>query len=413
MTQPAMLKEHPVIVLPSDQESSGRSFGREEVAEVIKVLESGTLTCTKGAACATLEKHFAELLGAKYVIACASGSAAVHCAVAAIDPEPGDEIITTPITDMGALAPILYQGAIPVFADVDPLTGNVTADTIAARLSDRTKAIIVTHLFGNPCEMSPIVELARKHGLQVLEDCAQAYLARDGGKLVGTHGAVGCFSLQQGKHITTGEGGLCVTNDANLARRIRLFVNKAWGYGDANPDHYFLALNYRLTELQGAVGLAQLNKLASGVEQRRKMAARLSRQVAGLAGITTPANAPDAVHVFWRYCLWVDENEVPGGSPALGAGLKRQGIAAAPRYIQKPAFQCEIFRDQRTFGSSRFPFTLASPEAVDYAPDRFPGVFECLRDVLVLPWNERFTEQHVDFIAAAMVSQHARLRAGR
>ena len=345
MTQPAMLKEHPVIVLPSDQESSGRSFGREEVAEVIKVLESGTLTCTKGAACATLEKRFAELLGAKYVIACASGSAAVHCAVAAIDPEPGDEIVTTPITDMGALAPILYQGAIPVFADVDPLTG--------------------------------------------------------------------CFSLQQGKHITTGEGGLCVTNDANLARRIRLFVNKAWGYGDANPDHYFLALNYRLTELQGAVGLAQLNKLASGVEQRRKMAARLSRQLAGLAGITTPASAPEAVHVFWRYCLWVDENEVPGGSPALGAGLKRQGIAAAPRYIQKPAFQCEIFRDQRTFGSSRFPFTLASPEAVDYAPDRFPGVFECLRDVLVLPWNERFTEQHVDFIAAAVVSQHARLRAGR
>ena len=111
--------------------------------------------------------------------------------------------------------------------------------------------------------------------------------------------------------------------------------------------------------------------------------------------------------------MWVDENEVPGGSPALGAGLKRQGIAAAPRYIQKPAFQCEIFRDQRTFGSSRFPFTLASPEAVNYAPDRFPGVFECLRDVLVLPWNERFTEQHVDFIAAALVSQHARLRAGR
>ena len=108
----------------------------------------------------------------------------------------------------------------------------------------------------------------------------------------------------------------------------------------------------------------------------------------------------------------VDENQVPGGSPALGAGLKRQRIAAAPRYIQKPAFQCEIFRDQRTFGSSRYPFTLARPEAVDYAPDRFPGVFEYLRDVLVLPWNERFTEAHVDFIAAAVKTQHARLRAG-
>lgn len=144
MIQPATLEDDPVITLPSDQEASGRSFGREELAEVVKVLESGTLTCTKGTACATVEKRFADLIGAKYVIACASGSAAVHCAVAAIDPEPGDEIITTPITDMGALTPILYQSAIPVFADVDPLTGNVTADTIAARLSEKTKAIIVT-----------------------------------------------------------------------------------------------------------------------------------------------------------------------------------------------------------------------------------------------------------------------------
>ena len=109
MTQPAMLEE-PVITLPSDQEASGRSLGPEEVAQLVKAAESGTLTCTKGTACATLEKRFAELLGAKYAIACASGSAAVHCAIAAIDPEPGDEIITTPITDMGALAPILYQG---------------------------------------------------------------------------------------------------------------------------------------------------------------------------------------------------------------------------------------------------------------------------------------------------------------
>ena len=217
-----------------------------------------------------------------------------------------------------------------MFADVDPLTGNVTADTIASRLSGKTKAIIVTHLFGNPCEMGPIVHLARAHGIPLLEDCAQAYLARDGGKLVGTHGAIGCFSLQQGKHITTGEGGLCVTNDADLARRLRLFVNKAWGYGDPHPDHYFLALNYRLTELQAAVALAQLDKLVPGVEQRRTMAARLSEQIEGLAGITTSRSALDAVHVFWRYCLWVNEKEVPGGSPALGAGLKRQGM---PRHL--------------------------------------------------------------------------------
>ena len=411
MTQPARQIE-PAIVLPSDQESSGRTLGQEELAELAKVIETGTLTCTKGTACATLEKRFAAMVGAEFAIALASGSAAVHVAVAAIDPEPGDEIITTSITDMGALTPILYQGAIPVFADVNPLTCNVTAETIAARLSDRTKAIIVTHLFGNPCEMTPILELARSRGLPVIEDCAQAYLASENGRMVGTFGAIGCFSLQQGKHITTGEGGLVVTDDPRLARRMRLFVNKAWGYGDANPDHYFLALNYRLTELQGAVALAQLDKLPWSVQQRRKMAERLTGAIAGLPGLTPPHHAAGAEHSYWRYCVWVDGSVVKGGSPALGAGLKGYGIAAAPRYIQKPAFRCEVLRDQRTFGNSRFPFTLARPEAVDYREENFPGTFRGLEEILVLPWNERFTEEHVDFIADSIRREHARLIRG-
>ena len=411
MTQPARQID-PVIVLPSDQEASGRTLGKEELAELAKVIESGTLTCTKGTACATFEKQFADMLGAKFAVALASGSAAVHVAVAAIDPEPGDEIITTSITDMGALTPILYQGAIPVFADVDPLTCNVTAETIKARLSDRTKAIIVTHLFGNPCEMGPIMELARSRNLPVIEDCAQAFLASENGKMVGTFGAVGCFSLQQGKHITTGEGGIVVTDDPALARRMRLFVNKAWGYGDTNPDHYFLALNYRLTELQGAVALAQLGKLEWSVRQRRAMAKRLTDAIADLSGITPPHHAAGAEHSFWRYSVWVDGTVVKGGSPALGAGLKGYGIATAPRYIQKPAFRCEVLRDQRTFGNSRFPFTLARPEAVDYREENFPGTFSGLEQILVLPWNERFTEEHVDFIADSIRREHARLTRG-
>ncbi|WP_223291875.1 DegT/DnrJ/EryC1/StrS family aminotransferase [Defluviicoccus vanus] len=397
------------ISLPSDQDSSGRTLGQEELEQLRHVIESGTLTCTKGTACATLEKRFADMLGAKFAIACASGSAAIHTAIAAIDPEPGDEIITTSITDMGALTPILYQGAIPVFADVDPYTCNVTAETIAARISERTRAIIVTHLFGNPCEMKDIVALAAQHNLPIIEDCAQAYLARYDDQYVGTIGAIGCFSLQQGKHITTGEGGLVVSNDPDYARRVRLYVNKAWGYGDANPDHYFLALNYRLTELQGAVAVAQLAKLQDGVDQRRAMAARLTKAISGLDGVSPPAHAEGSVHTYWRYCVWVDGSKLPGGSPALGAGLKQYGIAAAPRYIQKPAFRCQVLRDQCTFGKSRFPFTLARPEAVDYDAALFPGTFQGLDEILVLPWNERFTEAHVDFIADAIRAEHARL----
>ena len=400
------------IALPSDQDSTGRMFDSHEVSLVGECIATGTLTSTKGCYVRRLEEQFAEAIGVKYAYACASGSAAVHIAVAAIDPEPGDEIITTSITDMGALTPILYQGAIPVFADVDPHTLNVTADTIAPRITERTKAIIVTHLFGNPCEMAPIMELASRHGIPVIEDSAQAFLAMDGGKYSGAIGSIGCFSLQQGKHMTTGEGGLVTTNDPALARRMFLFINKAWGYGDAQPDHYFLALNYRMSELQGAFAVAQLQKLQTVVDRRISTAEDLSKLIAGIPGLHLPRVSDAAVHVYWKYCLNVDGDLIPGGAVGLAAELKKRGISSAPRYIQKPAFRCEVFAKQRTFGNSRFPFTLASPEAVDYSADKFPGTFRGLEQVLVLPWNERYTEHHVQFIADAINEAVERLCRG-
>ncbi|MBV8172581.1 MAG: DegT/DnrJ/EryC1/StrS family aminotransferase, partial [Candidatus Eremiobacteraeota bacterium] len=247
--------------LPSDQDATGRDLGDEELALLERAVRSGTLTSTKGSFVPTLEKRFAQLLGMKYAYACASGTGAIHTAIAALNPEPGEEIITSPITDMGALAPILYQGAIPVFADVDPKTACITAQTIAACLSRRTRAIVVTHLFGHPCDMGPILQLARENEIPVIEDCAQAFLTRSQGRFAGTFGRIACFSMQQGKHMTSGEGGIVATNDPLLARRMYLFINKAWGYGDPDPDHYFLALNYRMSELPGAVALALLDKL--------------------------------------------------------------------------------------------------------------------------------------------------------
>lgn len=390
------------LVLPSDQNASGRTFGDEELDLLNRVIRSGTLTSTKGEFVKLLENQFAETLGARYVHACSSGTAALHTAIAALDPDPGDEIVTTGITDMGALTPILYQSAVPVFADVDPRTGNVTAETIEPCLSARTKAIIVTHLFGNPCQMDDIMQLALARDIPVIEDCAQAYMAEDDGRQVGTMGTIGCFSLQQGKHITTGEGGFVCTNDTALARRMFLFINKAWGYGDANPDHYFLALNYRMSELQGAVGAAQLPKLRACVQSRIRSATRLTEQIRDLCGVAPPHVFPSSVHTFWKYCLRVSSEVLPGGAVGLAKILAGKGIASAPRYIQKPAFMCEIFQQQRTFGSSRYPFTLARPEVLDYHPDRFPGTFAALQSALVLPWNERYTDEHVDYIAASL-----------
>lgn len=398
------------MTLPSDQDISGRTFGDEEIAYVTEALRSGTLTTTKGKFGKQLESAFAAKLGAAYAYACTSGSAAIHIAVAAINPNPGDEIITTSITDMGALTPLLYRGVIPVFAEVDPKTLNITADTIREKLSERTKAIIVTHLFGNPCEMDAIMELANERGIPVIEDSAQTFLAEYGDKYAGTVGHIGCFSLQQGKHMTTGEGGMVVTNDEALARRMFLYINKAWGYGDPNPDHYFMALNYRMSELQAAVALAQLEKLEKTVAARQKTAAMLTELLHGIDGIETPIISERATHVYWKYCLNVDDAKIEGGSVGMANLLKDKNIFSAPRYIVKPAFMCLVFQEQNTLGDSRFPFNLAREGAVDYSMENYPMTAKGLHDILVLPWNEKYTEEHVRYIAENVRIAASKLR---
>ena len=166
-----------------------------------------------------------------------------------------------------------------------------------------------------------------------------------------------------------------------------------------------------MTELQGAVVVAQLDKLEDVVDRRIALAEELTAALAAIPGITTPQIRPGDVHTYWKYCLRVDCEVIPGGPTALGAALKQQGVFCAPRYIQKPAFECEIFREQRTFGTSRWPFTLARPEALDYRRQRFAGTYEGLDTILVLPWNERYTSEHVRYIAESIAAGVSELRA--
>ena len=189
-----------------------------------------------------------------------------------------------------------------------------------------------------------------------------------------------------------------MTDNPDYARRMYLFINKAWGYGDPNPDHYFLALNYRMNELTGAVAVAQLEKLQEFVARRIRIAEEFDAGLSGIPGLETPRVDSRSVHTYWKYCLRVDSTQLEGGIDQLAGELRERGIFCAPRYIQKPAFECEVLRDQRTFGNSRFPFTMARSEAVDYSPDRFPGTYEALDTVLVLPLNERYTAEHVQFV---------------
>lgn len=398
--------------LPSDTDRTGRNFGKEEIDYLQAVLDSGTLNCTKGQWVKKLEKEFADLNGVPYARAATSGTAAIHAAIAAIDPEPGDEVITTSITDMGAITPIIYQSAIPIFADVDPLTYNVTAKTIEPKISKRTRAIIVTHLFGNPCEMEPILELGKKHNIPIIEDAAQSYLAEYHGKYVGTLGNIGCFSLQQGKHMTTGEGGLILAKEP-YTRRITLFTDKAWGYGDPNPDHYFLALNYRMTELQGAVALAQLHKLKSVVDARIKSAHMMTDLIQNVPGVYAPQVTPKSVHVYWKYCLRIDPKIIKGGVMEFSKLLKEEGVFSAPRYIQKPAFMCEVLKDKRTFGKSQFPFVGEHRKGlppIEYRLEDYPGTVEALNNICVLPWNENYTQDDVAFIANTVINTARKLK---
>jgi len=399
------------LALPSDADRSGRDFSDEELAILREVIELGTLNGTKGTQVKAFEQSFAERYGVPHPCAVTSGTAAMYAALAAIGPAPGDEIITTPVTDMGAIAPILYQQAIPIFADVDPVSLNVTPATVAAQITPRTRAIIATHLFGSPCDVDGIKRVADAQGIPVIEDCTQAFLATLHGALAGTIGTIGVFSLQQGKHMTTGEGGVVITSDKHYARWMTLFSDKAWGYGDPNPDHYFLALNYRMTELQGAVGRVQLRKLDGVVRRRQETAMWLTSLLRDIPGLTLPEPLPGATHVYWNYPLSVDPALVSGGADALGLALKARGIFCTPLYIQKPAFQCQVFSARTTYGQSKCTCRLreGAGEVVD-DPAAYPGTMQALERVVVLPWNEFYHEEHVDGIATAVRESLASLR---
>jgi len=392
------------VALPSDGDASGRTLGAEEALLVADAVRRGTLNSTRGTYVTTFEQRFARWLGHKHAIACASGSAAMHCVIAALRLQPGDEVVTTPITDMGALTPICYEGGVPVFADVDPATLNVTAATIAAQLTPRTRAIVVTHLFGCPADLDGITALAQERGLPLIEDTAQAFGATWRGRRVGTFGALAAFSLQQGKHITTGEGGIVATDDDELARRVFLYVNKAWGYGDKKPDHYFPALNYRMTELQGAVAVAQLPKLDGVVAARRAVAARLAAELADVPGLRLPGDPAHGTHAWWKFAFRVDD-AVAGGAIALGQRMQQAGVACVPRYVQKPAFECELFRDWSASPITAMP--LQHNPRRDAAQPLFrradyPGAVRGLEQVIVLPINERYEERHIQHVAATI-----------
>jgi perosamine synthetase len=383
--------------LPSVADASGRRFGDEEVAAAERVLRSGMLSSTWGTEVPALEREFADLLGAGHAVACSSGTAALHLAVAAVNPEPGEEIITTPISDMGTVLPILMQNAVPVFADVDPVTGNLDPAAVEAAITPRTRAVMVVHLFGRPAPVRSLRDLCDRHGITLIEDCAQAYLAPVGDTYVGRVGHLGCFSLQQTKHISTGDGGLVVTDDAALARRMRLFADKGWPRDTNERTYLFLALNYRMTELVGAVARAQLAKLQAVVDDRRATALRASKALDGLEGLIVPPDPGD--HVYWQYPLVLETGDIHEWAEALTA----EGVPANGGYLTSPLYGAPVLRDRLTYGSSGYPLP---PDGFPPCPNAEELIY---RRLLVLPWNENYSTEDVDDIVTAVHKVHGAL----
>lgn len=406
------MNEEDLLPLPSDRNASGRSLGDEEMELLERVIRSGELFSVGGAMVPRFEEELSAELGVGHARAVPSGTAAVHTALAALGVGPGDEVVTSPITDMGAVAPVLYQGAVPVFADVDPDTLNVTAETIRPCLSERTRAVVVTHLFGNPCRMEPILELLRGRDVALVEDAAQAYLAAVDGRTVGTIGDMGVFSLQQTKQMTSGEGGAVVTDDPSLARRARVWADKGWAYDADEPGFETLGLNCRMSELQGAVALAQLRKLEGMVAQRIRSAERLRERLDDVPGLSPVPVAESSRATYWKFPLLVDRDELGVGPDRLGEELKDLGVWNAPQYIRKPVFACRPFRERgRPDGALRAYSTYPDPPPPE-SLESYPGCRDGLARVLVLPWTERHEERHVDYIADQLRRVVARVREG-
>ena len=231
-------------------------IGDEEIEEVVKVLKSGFIA--QGPKVAEFEEKFAEYIGVKHAVATSSGTTALHTALLALGIKAGDEVVTTPFTFAATSNSVLYVGAKPVFVDVNPETYNIDPEKIAEAITDKTKAIMPVHLYGQPADMDPIREIADENDLKVIEDAAQAHGAVYRGKMVGSMGDAACFSFYPTKNMTTSEGGMVTTDDgatADAARAIR-------AHGESQRyTHVMLGYNFRMTDVAAAIGLAQLKKL--------------------------------------------------------------------------------------------------------------------------------------------------------
>ena len=371
-------------------------IGEEEKKEVMRVMDSGVLSrylgCWHddfygGPEVQAFEKEWAEYFGVKHAVAVNSCTSGLMVAVGALGISPGDEVIVSPYTMSADISAILLYGAIPVFADVEPEQFCLDPESVRAHITPRTKAIMVTDLFGQPYDVDTLNAIAKERGIPVIEDCAQAPGAIYNGKFAGTLSEIGVFSLNYHKHIHTGEGGMVTTNDDRLAERVRLIRNHAEAVVEDKGEKdlvNMVGFNFRLTEIQAAIGRVQLRKLKKLLDDRVENCHYLAERLGKIPGIRVPSVRPGATHSYYMQPFLFDEVVVGVSRNRFIDAVRVELPATKLRELEgqqigvgyvKPIYLMPMFQERIAFGKSGWPFSLATGDrAVSYAKGICPVV---------------------------------------
>lgn len=319
-------------------------IGRQELAYVVECVKSGWIS-SLGPFVGRFERAMADVCGVKHAVATANGTVALHLALVALGISRGDEVIVPDLTFVATANAVAYTGARVVLADINPVSWNLDPSKLEALITSHTKAIIVVHLYGHPCDMRAINAIARRHHLRVIEDAAEAHGAEYHRRMVGSLSDISTFSFYANKTVTTGEGGMCLTNNRRLSERMRFLKDHAM----SKTRRYFhpeIGFNYRLTALQAAVGLAQVERLPATLKQKRRIAEWYKKGLAGVPGITLPPEAPGVRNSYWMYSVLVGP-DYGLSRDALAARLKKRGVDTRPFFC--PLHQLPAYKSRRRF----------------------------------------------------------------
>lgn len=338
-----------------------------------------------GSYIAEFERRFAEFCGCTRGVAVTSCTTAIHLALVVLDIGPGDEVLVAAYTNMASFFPVLTQGATPIPVDIEPDTWNIDPAQIESKVTSRTKAIIVVHIFGHPVDMDPVLEVARKYKLHVVEDCAEAHGALYKGRPVGSLGAIGCFSFYANKIITTGEGGMLTTNDHALADRAASVKSLAFGK-TSKFMHTEIGYNYRMTNLQAAVGCGQMEKIDRVIAMKREIARQYHHRLNDAPQLRLPVEKSYARNVYWMYHIVLREG-VRSSRDEIMKQLGEKGIETRPGFI--PFNMQEIFIKRGLTKANACPIanfvglnSFYVPSGPQIAADEIDFVCEGLRSLL-------------------------------